>query len=325
MQCPTCEFYNMPGSADCGRCGSTLRANALAIDVQPPRAAASAKFWRRFFPGRVAYRLRDEARQLRRDVGRSVDRVGFTLPTTGALWRLIVPGWSLMHVGERRSGRIFLGAWAVLILLSFVFFGSVFGNLCLGLAFGVHVGSCLAVFRRGGQSAFSARIAVTLASAAAILALYFPIGFSITRVAMPYWFNYAAGPFQPGDVLLSNSLAYTNSTPQPGDLVLYRLGGVEMMDRVLAGPGDTARWNRRSLTVNGVVSPHQSLNPERLPDGIEWTVPDGYVLVLPTMNVQANYELAREFWRGMGLVRVEDIEGKIYFRTQPLSRWGRIR
>jgi hypothetical protein len=125
--------------------------------------------------------------------------------------------------------------------------------------------------------------------------------------------------------LLSNSLAYTNSIPQPGDLVLYRLGGVEMMDRVLAGPGDTARWNRRSLTVNGVVSPHHSLNPERLPDGIEWTVPAGYVLVLPTMNVQANYELAREFWHGMGLVRVEDIEGKIYFRTQPLSRWGRIR
>lgn len=325
MQCPNCEFNNMPGSTDCGRCGSTLQANALTIDVHPPRAAASSKFWRRFFPGRVAYRLRDEVRHVRREVGRSVDRVGFTRPTAGAVWRMIIPGWALLHVGERRTGLAFLYGWALLILLTFLFYGSVFGNLCLGLAFGAHVGSCLAVFRRGGHSELSARIAMTLMSAAAILALYVPIGMAITRVARPLWFNYNAGPFQPGDVLILNTLAYTGSLPQSGELVFYRLTGVEMVDRVLGVPGDVVKWDRRTLTVNGIASEHRPLNPDRVPDGIEWTVPPGFVLVLPTLNVQANYEMARELWRGMGLVRVEDIEGKIYFRTQPFSRWGRIR
>ena len=39
MQCPSCQFENMPGSGRCARCGGFLALATAAIDVHPPRAA----------------------------------------------------------------------------------------------------------------------------------------------------------------------------------------------------------------------------------------------------------------------------------------------
>ena len=56
MQCPNCQFENMPGSEICPRCGSTLRLSAAVMSLHPPRAQPWAKAVRRAFPfGRAYY------------------------------------------------------------------------------------------------------------------------------------------------------------------------------------------------------------------------------------------------------------------------------
>src|SRR5262245_39883296 len=147
MQCPSCDFYNMPGAAVCGRCGSTLAANTLTIDVHPPRATARAKRLRRLLPAPLAYRFRDEFRQVAQQSRRAAGDWGFAPAPPGTVPRMVAPGWALMHVGETTRGRYFLGAWLVLIVLALAFYGTGFGSLCLGLAFGAHVGSGLSVLR----------------------------------------------------------------------------------------------------------------------------------------------------------------------------------
>ena len=68
MQCPCCQFENMPGLASCGRCGSVLDLNLVAIDVNPPRASRVAKGVRRVVPRRAIYQARDAASEARRIV-----------------------------------------------------------------------------------------------------------------------------------------------------------------------------------------------------------------------------------------------------------------
>lgn len=342
MQCPNCEFNNMPGATDCGRCGSTLRANALTIDVHPPRAAANVKFWRRFFPARLAYRFRDEARLLRRDAGRSVRRSGFNAPPPGVLGRMIVPGWALLHVSNGECGWLYLAGCSALWVLSLVMFGSVLGNLALGLAFGLHAGSCLSVLRRGGNTTTGARLGMMAMIAAGLLvALYLPAGYLVSRVATPLRLDETGAPFANGDVLIMNPNAYSLSRPQPGDIVLHRRplrqmrnfpGGIPYMivegegvDRVLAGPGDKARWDRGQLWVNERESPLQPLNPNRCPGPMSWSVPEEHYLILPSTSVALDGRVPANILEQIAIVAASDISGKVYFRTQPLSRWGRIR
>ncbi|MBX9581681.1 MAG: hypothetical protein K2X87_15370, partial [Gemmataceae bacterium] len=71
MQCVNCAFYNVPGSAACGRCGTTLRFDQLDVSVEPPRAgrgtlAARNRLLRLFHRGRAA------AGRVREEVGSTV-------------------------------------------------------------------------------------------------------------------------------------------------------------------------------------------------------------------------------------------------------------
>src|SRR5947209_1648139 len=99
MQCPNCQFENMPGTAGCARCGTSLRLAALAISVHPPRAKVWQKRTRRMLPGYgFTYRLR-------RGLGNVVKRLdaiahpqGTVLEST-SLFMLVVPGWPQFHAG----------------------------------------------------------------------------------------------------------------------------------------------------------------------------------------------------------------------------------
>jgi multidrug transporter EmrE-like cation transporter len=341
MRCPTCDFNNMPGAAACGRCGSSLQANALAIDVHPPRASANARFWRGLFPSRLAYRLRDEARQIRSSAGQSVQRSGFTVPPLGVFLRMLIPGWALLHESQHERGWVFFIPGLALWFMSLATLGSALGNLCLGLAFGLHVGSCLSVMRRAGATTFGARLGLTAMIAAGLLvALYLPAGILIASVAHPLHLNLAGEPLAPGDVLIANPRAFLRSAPQPGDVVIHRrsfrqfrahpgaepywVAEGEIIDRVLAGPGDTARWDQGRLWVNDRESPHKPLNARRWPGPMKWSIPAGHYLILPSTSVAINAQVPLSILEQIGIVPAADIQGRVYFRTAPLSRWGRI-
>jgi hypothetical protein len=114
----------------------------------------------------------------------------------------------------------------------------------------------------------------------------------------------------PQDVRLSGYGRY------PG---IYRLQG-DRVDRILAHAGDKVNCGQGQLSVNGQPSPWLPLNPRQLPDGLEITVPENCFLIFPSTDM-----LPRGAWQIASLVPREQIGGRVYWRNQPLWRFGAIR
>jgi signal peptidase I len=340
MQCPSCEFYNMPGATACGRCGTTLAANSIAVDVHPPRAGAAAKRIRRWIPSPWAYGLRDEFHRTARQSRQAMVAWGFAAPPPGTVVRMPVPGWALGHVGRPRTGQLFAGAFVALLIPAIAFHGAMLGSLAMGLAFGVHVSSCLSVMRLNWTARGAAAISAIAIGLGLFLFPYLPAGLLLSRYITAVTIDYAAAPFAAGDVLLMNPRAYVSAAPRPGDVVMFRqsaqqtrLPGMgpafviregQVIDRVLAEPGDEVKWEQGRLWVNGQESPLRPLNAAIVPDHLTWTVPEGHYLVLPTSSVAMNNRITPPVWQTLGLVPADAIESRVFLRTQPLSRWGRI-
>ena len=114
----------MPGLASCGRCGSPLNLDSIAIDVHPPRASRASKRLRRWIPRRSLYRARDRAsEELRRTADHLMVDQRLPLPERGTAHRLLVPGWAHLHMGLTIRGRVFLGAYLLLLVLGMIGLG----------------------------------------------------------------------------------------------------------------------------------------------------------------------------------------------------------
>jgi hypothetical protein len=340
MQCPSCEFYNVPGAVVCGRCGSTLAANSVAVDVHPPRAGATTKRIRSWIPTPWAYGLRDEFRRAGRQSRAAIYAWGFAAPPAGTLVRMPIPGLALVHVGRPRQGQLYAGAFLALLIPAIAFHGAMLGSLCMGLAFGVHVSSCLSVMRLNWAARGAASLSAIAVASGLFVFPYLPTGLLLSRYITAVTLDYAAAPFSPGDVLLMNPRAYVNAAPRPGDVVMFRQSAQQIrlpsmgpayailegqvIDRVLAGPGDRAIWKHGHLWVNNQESPLRPLNPSIVPEPLTWTVPEGNYLVLPTSSVAMNPRITPAVWQTLGIVPANAIESRILLRTQPLSRWGWI-
>jgi signal peptidase I len=343
MQCSSCRFENMPGVGECGRCGSPLGLKTLAVDVHPPRAGEWTKRLRRLFVFRsVAYEARDAGRRVVRD-GWFRDLTHLELPGThlGVLARLIVPGWAHFHLADRIGGSIYLGAYLAFLLPSLLLYGTTIGSMFLGLAFSVHVASCLSILRLGGVMAWAYWRAVPLVFFLLFVSIYLPIGWLASRFAAPALIQVPGAPFEAGDVVLYSPAVYTFHAPRPGDVVLYtqagrsyplpppqhgyfRIPDGERIDRILAGPGDQIRWKDRQLTVNEQPSPWQPLNPRALVPDLQLTVPAGHYLILPTAGPGIPDGLPEEAWRSLIVVPAESVRGRAYLRSYPFARIQRI-
>jgi hypothetical protein len=345
MQCPSCQFENMPGLTACGRCGSRLDLRAATIDVTPPRASRRARRLRRLVPRRGFYRLRDRVSDLLRWAGRSLEvdsRV--PLPELGVAARLVVPGWAHFHQGLTIRGGIYLGAYLVLMGLGLISWGSETGAIVIGLAFGVHVSSALDALFAQGRVRFPA-LAVTTALVALVLSLavYAPAGWLLGHVASVREFDNASEPFERFDRVVVNEWAFGGRGPRPGDVVLARppiaqripngsalAAGVrfvleenELVDRVLAGPGDRVAWDKKTdtLEVNGSPVRWRPLLPQRLPARLEITVPEGRYLVLPTTSQATIQGVSADFWKVSGCLTRGEILGGVYFRLPVWRLW----
>lgn len=347
MQCPSCQFENMPGLESCGRCGTSLRLGTAVIDVNPPRASRTAKRVRKVVPRKLLYEARDVAASAGRAVsGSIVDDSHIPLPEPDVLARLIVPGWAHIHSGLGLRGRIFLGAYLTLLSLGLLFWGTYTGSILLGLAFSVHASSVLDILIRQGTVRFP-RMMATAALTSLVLAalIYYPAGQLLTRIASPIEFEADTDLFRRFDVVLVNRWAFAWRDPRRGDVVLfspvrshlraanYQLANVRfayredaVIDRLIGLPGDTVVWDRGKLTINGTAVRWKPLLSERLPPHLEITIPAQRYLIWPTTSVAASLNAGSvSFWNEASLVPGSDILGGVYLRSNPLSRFWFIR
>jgi hypothetical protein len=337
MQCPNCHFENMPGSAGCGRCGTSLQLTSATIAVHPPRASVWMKRLRRWLPlGRQYYSFRGVLMAPLKTFGPSIEGIALRDLSIATLLRMLIPGWVQIHEGLLTRGRLFLVAWIVPLLGSVLFIGSTIGATLFGLALAVHTASILDRLFGAYEAVLTQRIIACIVTLIVVSTLYLTcISFGSRWIAVRV-FTAPIGDFSTGDVVVYGPNAYQSANPIVGDVVLYRnrpytTGGQgerairinyngQWINRIVAGPGSLVTWNKGELQVNGERSTHLPLNAPLLPKQLELRVPGDCYCILPTtiLNVSPSDENA---WQVLSLVGRGDIEGKAYLRNYPFYRW----
>jgi hypothetical protein len=339
MQCTNCQFNNMPGSAVCGRCGTSLGLATAAVDVHPPRAGKFAKRMRRVRPvARTYYEAREVAGEARSRTLWLFGQVAPSAPPLPVVWRMILPGWSHLYAGRRLAGHLFLWSFLVCLLFGLLLFGHLWGSIFLGLAFSIHSSAILDLISQDLAPGEVVRRMVRglLITVALALILYLPMGRLLTRVADPQVIDMAVAPFlEEHDVLLVNHWAHA----RVGRIVLYDLPEYtapgtghnrtvftgRRIDRILAGPGDSVLWEDGRLTVNGVPTDLMPANPIHPPGKALFLVPQGHYFILPSTTMYARGPANSGIWRALCMIPFESIHGQAYLRSHPISRWAVIR
>lgn len=334
MQCSNCQFENMPGVQACGRCGASLQLASLAIDVHPPRAGRLTKLHRRWFPlARFWNRLRNAAARVIPDLRSNWPS---DMPAGDILLRMIVPGWPQWYTGlVRRAKWIFFG-YLGLLVSGLLFAGTLLGWLLVGLAIALHAVSILDIVAARIPDVQRRLLCAVATPALLTIVLYYPANWLLAQVATPQRIGMTMPPFETGDVVLVNNRAYTHAQPELGDVVLYQLPPQNIanadhaiylavgdrIDRVLAHAGQKVTSGQGRLLVDGQPSPWLPLNPQQVPDGLAVTVPDNCYLILPSVDP---FPHPLPVWQTMSIVPRAQIEGRVYWRSQPLWRFGPIR
>ena len=168
-----------------------------------------------------------------------------------------------------------------------------------------------------------------------LLCLYLPASWLFSRVADPRVIEIMADPFAPGDVVLVNHCSFLFSTPRAGDVVLYCFPGLrignyqyqsgDMIDRILAEPGDHVNWTDGKLFVNDRESPWLPLNQSVAVSRPATTLSQGLYLILPSALRYPTLAAQQTALNAVNLVPGADIVGGVYWRHQPLARWWLIR
>jgi signal peptidase I len=339
MQCTNCGFQNMPGSDVCGRCATSLGLATAVLDVHPPRAGALTKRARRLLPVRKAYfRTRDALHTA--EIAARARQVTGPLPAFPVLARLIVPGWPHFYLKQYWRGAAFLLAYVACIVPALLLFGSMWGSIWLGLAFSVHSSAGLNIITQTfAEADVRGRIGRSIVVSLVLwMLVYWPAVWMLGRVADPHTVQTALGQFQSGDIIWVNH----RKTPARGDVVLYDTGTDlnnvpreghrpvivytgENIDRILAVPGDVVECRAGQLFVNGAPSAWLPLYPRKLPDSLNWSVPVGQYLIVPS-GVRGMGSLEDPMiWQTTGSVPRENIAGRAWLQSLPLSRFHVIR
>jgi hypothetical protein len=355
MQCFSCGFNAMPGSAACGRCGANLSLAKAAIPIAPPRAGAVAK---RILPGWWALNRR-LAPLLLRLGGREAALPALALPMEAVVRPIIamvlrpvsfLPGVPFLVAGQRAPGWLLLAVWTAVMLLALLSHG--LPVICLFL-----VGGALAIHAASAFQATSlpcrsvgARLAGIITCAVVLVGLFYvPLGWSVMRIVGGSWWLVPVRvpesfpPLAEGDIIWLDR----GSRPKPGDLVVTFQP--QTLRRVRALEGQAVAMTDGVLHVDGVPSPWQSaLRP--LAEGVRFVVPEGRCFVLlpesyppgvpppaPTPQRTGDWPFNRQpDWTiVVGERDVRDgaagwlpfagsLEGRIVGRSYPLSRFGRI-
>jgi Signal peptidase, peptidase S26 len=258
------------------------------------------------------------------------------------LLRLIVPGWAHCFVGQCRTGALVLLVFIACVIASLAAFGSQWGTLCMGCTFLVHQWAVVDVINWDmPKASFGVRFRYA-GSCMAVLAIcfYLPAALAASFLADPVRCQLSVDPLRSGDVLLMNRLLHSPGWPRVGDIVLYEIpeettpvllpSGESRLylytgrriDRILANSGDKVVWNDGELYINDQLSAIRPLNPTHLPDRFIVEVPKDCVLIAPTTTPEPIPGVST--WLQLACVPKPQVLGEVYWRWQPLSRFGPI-
>ena len=337
-QCRSCQFHNMPGAAQCGRCGASLLLSTAAINVHPPRASKWAKTWRRTSMSRLVRSLRSQSIMAAKQIGFEPEA---SLPSLGILLRMIVPGWPQLYSGNSVLGGRLLAAYLFCGFLAAMFIGTILSSLAIAACLTIHA---ISVYEIGYRSTKSqgGRLSRTLLGCGLLgVCLYVPLYSRLIDIAAPIQIQLNRAPLERGEVLIVNRTAFQSAPPRIGDLVVYDVAelraagltpqggnaiyvlGGERIDRILAGPNQTVHWEGATLTVDGVESNSMPLNPGGMPIKVDLTVPADHYLIFPSTEV-FNFGFVNDESRLRQLIMIprRNILGRIYWRSSPLRRMG---
>lgn len=340
MQCPSCEFNNIPGSRACARCRSRL--DLSSVDVLPPRAGDHA------IPlsmRRVGWRVRAAIEnELAENTERFHRLLGSHITAT-TLARGIIPGWGQRAQGQRTLGWIATGVWAILVLAAVYLRGGPGGWPAYFMLVGFH-GFTLSLLmtRMLRDLSFVPRVLVGLASWVLLNALiYIPAGWVMSRLVVPIPTHALADGrgIRSGEVVMRQGPWLREVPYQRGDVVAYSteyargraVYGTEglLIDRIIAVPGDAIRTGPTEILVNGVALKRQDelpLREVRFPKA-EFIVGENEYLIIPSMgryyingrDAQGAPQVLANM-SNMMRVPATSVVGKVVFRTRPYRRFG---
>jgi hypothetical protein len=327
-----------------------MRLATAVIDVQPPRAGRFRKSLRQMFPStsRTYFGVRDglyTAGNRTAEFAAALKPEKPTFPPAPITLRLIVPGWSQYWSGQRWRGHAFFWSYMLCLLWGLLQLGTNFGSFMLGMAFSVHSAAAVDAVNQSVPCAYGFRAQMTRSLFITMLLavfLYLPIAWLTSQFLSLQTLRISTGPFEPGDVVV---IGQPPQTPTPGQVVLYRLEGDlieletghnghgrrlfnpsgERIDRILAVAGDRVRWESPNLYINDRPSRLRPLQAMVMPKKLELSVPKNRVLIFPTTTPHMDANMNATRWWALSLIPVDQIQGRVFMRYQPLSRLAIIR
>ena len=125
---------------------------------------------------------------------------------------------------------------------------------------------------------------------------------------------------QDGEYVLVNRLAFLNSQPERGDIIVFvstQSADLDLIKRVIGLPGDTINISGGVVRVNGQVLDEPYIAAAPIYNG-EWDVPDGNLFVLGDNRNDSSDSHA---W---GLLPLENVLGKAILIYWPIPEWNLI-
>ena len=230
------------------------------------------------------------------------------------------------------------------MLAATVCFGSAVGSVLLGIAFACHGISVYDLARRSSPAIPDRIFRVLLGCGLLAAVLYLPAYSLATSFVNPVIIQANRPPLLAGDVLLVNMSAYVNEKPRIGVVVQYQMPDASVrgqtpdgraaifavrgprIDRVLAGPGQVIVWDGERLTVDGQRSSDLPLNPKGVRQGLTLTVPADSWFILPSTEFGNDLIQVTEVnWKSWSIIPRWQIEGRVIWRSWPLTRIGFVR
>ena len=295
MQCPVCQFHNLPGPQECVSCGARMEAPAGEVFL-PPRSTPWQKTWRRLNrrpirPTDPESADRSRRRRIRTLVWLRWLRRFINPDPTVPVWRDspvlagllsgLLPGSGHLYSRQYRKGLPAMALAVVLALVTTRYLYTSAGTWTMGLYCMLGGWALFDCALRLPRAAPWQRYLFALALVGALLLLLTPVAQRLNGFWRIYEVTIASplGPFPEGAAMQFDRQAYLTREPELGDLVYTRERQINV---VLGGPGDDVKWDTETLFVNGEERPDvRPLAAGVTLPSFAVSVPDGHYLVLP--------------------------------------------
>lgn len=130
------------------------------------------------------------------------------------------------------------------------------------------------------------------------------------------------------DYLIINRVSYKRNEPQKGDIIVFKTELLQdngkkkdLVKRVIGLPGDHVKIENQEVYLNGELLKEEYLSSSVITEGnIDITIPQGSIFVMGD-NRQHSMD-SRD--ADVGLVKIDDIMGKVIVRLLPFDKIGKV-